>query len=727
MTIPERKANFERWRASFVEPAICRRYLDAYLAHIDAPVMLREAYAVQAWWAGMPLVGWPGEELAGLLCYNEAAFFHYGGGTTVSTRAAKLEAQGDSTVAADAERVRERHYIRGDPDVYTAQELAAIESGAATSTWFGGHMVLDFERVLDIGLDGYARDIEHYRGLHPGKEDFYEALTILLRAIQGLILRYADAAAGEGMAARLRHIAHGRPRTFHEALQLVWILHALNNADSYGRLDWYLHPFYEADVAAGRLTPGRAAALVGELCLKNEAAQQIQNMTLGGVDAQGRDFYPPLTKIIIDVTREVGYKGPNLCLRVTPTMPREIWDAALDSIATGIGLPALYNDGVYVNALARRGVPIEAARGYCLAGCSQVMLPGMCNFYNDIGLFNAAKAAELAMYGGLDPRTGKQAGPATKPAVDCADFEELMDAFWAQLDYFIGMETAIHNRELAYRRAREGYVMRTLFTRDCLETGRNVFGGGARYNNIELELIGITNAADHLFAVKRAVFEERACTMAELVEALRNDWAGHEDLRRYCLERVPKFGNDDPAADMLRGEIARHLYRRFNGTPSALGGVFVPGEAIFVTHASCGAVAGATADGRRAYSVLADSAGASQGRDRCGPTALMNSVLNSPANEYLLTTAVTNIKFLPSTFGGARDKVRDLFRTFFAQGGMQLQVNVCDAETLRKAQQNPEAYQGLVVRVGGYSDYFTALSRKLQDEIILRTSHALGA
>jgi formate C-acetyltransferase len=380
-----------------------------------------------------------------------------------------------------------------------------------------------------------------------------------------------------------------------------------------------------------------------------------------------------------------------------------------------------------VLALTRRGVPLEDARGFCLAGCSQVMVPGRSNFNNDVGMFNAAKVAELAMVGGYDPRMGVQVGPATKPAPDCASFEELMDAFRAQLDYFIAIEAGINNRENEYRRAREGYVMRTLFMRDCLESGRHVFGGGARYNNIELEIIGVTNAADHLFAVKRAVFEDKICTMAELVDALRNDWAGREDLRLWLRERVPKFGNDCAEIDQLRGEIAGYLYRRFNETPSVNGGVFVPGEVIFTAHDSCGAKTGATADGRRAYSVLADSAGASQGMDRAGPTALLNSILNIPAQDYLLTTAVTNIKFLPQTFNSAREKVQELFKTFFAQGGTQLQVNVCDAETLRRAQENPEAYLGLVVRVGGYSDYFARMSRRRQDEIIRRTAQELGA
>ena len=723
MSISEQKTRFETWRTNRSRHPSSRHYLDAYICNVNQSPMLREARAIEAWWGNMPLEGWPDEELAGMIIHNEPVYFSYGRGQRLDeSRISELRELGDKTIDADVELVHQHAYRRADPEVYTAAQLSSIESGAAASTWFGGHMVPDFERILEIGLDGYAYDIEKYRTLHAGNDDFYDALSIVLRAIQNLILRYAAMASGE-MAKRLNHIAHNCPRTFHEALQLVWILHTLNNADSYGCLDRYLHPFFEADINAGRLTYERAAELICELYLKTEADGAIQNLTIGGTDGTGKDFYTPLTRILIDMARELGYKGPNLCLRVTKTMPQDIWDSALACIATGIGLPVLYNDDVYINALVRHGIPLETARGYCLAGCSQVMIPGMSNFINDIGIYNAAKVAELTMYGGFDPRTNTQVGPHTKPAVECTGFEELMAQFWIQSAYFIETEVAIHNLEAPFRHSREGYVMRTLFTRDCISTGKNVFDGGARYNNIELEIIGITNAADHLYAIKHAVFDNEICTMAELADALKHNWAGHEALRQYVKNKAPKFGNDNSELDALRGEIADFLFRRFNESPAVLGGVFVPGEVIFVAHEYCGVVTGATADGRYAYSVLADSAGASQGNDKAGPTALMNSVLKIPAREYLLTSVVLNIRFLPDTFLRAQAKAQMLFVSFFEQGGMQVQINVCDSKTLQKAQQHPEEYENLVVRVGGYSDYFTRLSRSLQDEIIMRTAY----
>jgi pyruvate-formate lyase len=397
-------------------------------------------------------------------------------------------------------------------------------------------------------------------------------------------------------------------------------------------------------------------------------------------------------------------------------------------IASGIGLPALYNDSLYVASLERHGIPTETARSFCLAGCSQVMIPGMCNFVNDIGMFNAAKVAELAMYGGFDPRTGVQAGPLTPAAEQCPTFDELMDAFYKQLDYFISLEVSIHNKEVPYRASREGYVMRSLFIRDCIEKGVGVYEGGARYNNIELEIIGITNAADHLYAIKKVVYDEQLYTMEELTAALKSNYVGYEEMREHLYHNIPKFGNDMDEIDSLRADITRYMYERFNSSPAVLGGVYVPGEVIFTAHEHCGAETGATADGRYAGTVLADSVGASQGRDKNGPTALMNSVLQLPVADYLLTSVVLNMRFLPQTFKReeARSAIQALFNGYFLQGGMQLQVNVCDADTLRAAQKNPEHYKSLIVRVGGYSDYFVRLSRKLQDEIIQRTAQGAG-
>jgi len=266
--------------------------------------------------------------------------------------------------------------------------------------------------------------------------------------------------------------------------------------------------------------------------------------------------------------------------------------------------------------------------------------------------------------------------------------------------------------------------MRTLFIGDCIENGRNIFDGGARFNNTELEVIGITNAADHLYAVKYLVFDNNFTTLPELAEILKNNWNGQEYLRKVAL-KADKYGNDKSEPDEIRTDITKHIYSCFNNAKSAIGGIYIPGEVIFTAHDWCGACTGATADGRLAYTVLADSAGASQGFDLNCPTALMKSVLKLPVNKHLLTSTVTNIKFPNNIFGDkiTVNKIKKLFEIFFNQGGMQLQVNVCDAETLKKAQKNPGEYASLVVRVGGYSDYFVNLSKALQDEIIVRSAH----
>ena len=746
MDIQARKNLFEEWRKNRRGRNATRFYLDEYVANIDAPPIMREARALAALYAEMPIDLRCGSEIAGVNCCREPVGFHYSCGTWINEEIARELAADDAGIWNDVDRVRARAYMAANPDVYSPAELRSIEAVAATSTWFGGHMVIDYERILDIGLDGYAREIALAREKKSGREAFYDALEIMLSAIQHFLERCAKACGGsdenesknggnsggencgEKLSEIFSHIAHAPPATFHQALQLVWMLHLLNGSDSFGRLDFYLDPFYKADIAAGRISESRAAELVADLIINVEADGAIQNMTLGGVDKKGCDFYPPLTKIILRVAKELGYKGPNLCLRVTPTMPEEVWDEALASIASGNGLPALYNDGFCTASLARRGIPLEEARGHCFAGCSQLMIPGMSNFMNDIGMLNVAKICELAMHGGFDPRTGVQAGPLGVKAERCETFGELLAAFYAQLDYFAGVEVSMHNKELPYRASCEGYAMRTLFMRDCIEAGMNVNEGGARRNNIELELIGITNAADHLYAIKKTVFEDKLYGIGELASALENDFEGCEEMRARLYETVPKFGNDIDGPDEIRAEISRRLYARFNESRSCLGGVFIPGEVIFTAHDWCGAATGATADGRRAGAVLADSAGASQGRDMGGPTALMNSVLKIPAAGHLLTSIILNLRFLPHVFAHERRRraVRSLFAGFFAQGGTQLQINVCDAQTLRDAQQNPALHQSLIVRVGGYSDYFVRLPRALQDEIIQRTAQAIA-
>ncbi len=719
--LSEIKSAYECWFNELPLPLISTSYLDAYIENLELSPALREAYAHSSLYEAIIPIFYENELITGYMRFREPLYFSYGGGTVIDYSVLdELINNGCHDINNRIEKVQVYTYKNADPEVYSEEEIRSINAGAALSTWFCGHLIPDYERILALGLDGYAAYIEEYRRKHKGENDFYEALSVMLSAVQGFIVRYANTAKGE-LGAVLLHIAHHPPETFHQAIQLVWMIHILFGTDSFGRFDYYLNTFLERDIKAGRIDMVKAYMLVADMFMKIETAGAIQNMTIGGVDKSGTPFYTPLTKIVLEVTAELKYKGPNLCLRVTNDMPQEFWDRALTCIGTGIGLPALYNDSIYINALVRSGVPQETANGFCLAGCSQLMLPGECNFMNDIGMLNVAKIAELCMYGGYDPRTGTKVC-SCPDAVSFDSFDELYKSFCQQLDYFVKLEVSIHEKELSYRASREGYVMRTLFVSDCIEKGLGVLSGGARYNHIELELIGITNAADHLYAIKKAVFDEGVCTMEELVGAMKSDFAGYDRLRSYLQNKIPKFGNGNEEVDALRSDIAKHLYSAFNSYPAPLGGVFGPGEVIFTAHDGCGSVTGALADGRRAGTVLADSAGACQGKDINGPTALLNSVLKLPVRDYLLTTAALNVKFSGEIFKESHKAVQSLFMSFFERGGQQLQINVTDAQMLLAAEENPEEYSSLVVRVGGYSDYFVRLSPELRRDIIMRTA-----
>ncbi len=710
-------------------------YLDAEWAHRDELPVMREAQGSLALLGGMELELWPEERFCGTIKPREVAGFHYS--TWVNAALAEEMTVQRKMDAESAEQVRQKvRWLQGacyqgeGAPIYTPEERSSIEACAATSTWFSGHMVLDYRTILAKGLGGYAEVIRS-----APDTPFYRAMGVQLTALQTFIRRYSEKArlcAGEEeydaarmaeLSALLDRIAELPPETFEEALQLIWILHIANGADSFGRFDSYLSPYYERDLQSGRLTREQAYGDLLDIWMKIEDADQIQNMTIGGTRADGSKEYGDFTLLCLEVTRDVALKGPNLCLRISEDMPEQLWAAALSCLDTGIGLPALYREEAYINMLLRAGYDPETSRDYCYGGCSQVMISGQCNFINDIGLYNIAKVMELTLFGGVDPLTGVQVGLKTRRLSEMQSFEELYEAFNEQNRYFIGLETRIHDKDAVYRNEHEGYAIRSLFTRGCLESGKGIFEGGANYNNIELEILGITNAADSLYAVKKAVFDERRFSGAELLSLLESDFEGRETDRLYLRNGIAKFGNDVQEVDELRADIAHTTYQAFNDTPAVFGGVYVPGEVIFTAHERTGLMIGATPDGRHAHQVLADSMGAAQGLDRKGPTALMASVNRTKAADYFLTTPVLNLRFLTSTWQKARENgaMKSLLQEFFRGGGMQLQINVCDSRILREALVQPEKYRSLVVRVGGYSDYFVNLTPKLQQEIIERT------
>jgi formate C-acetyltransferase len=445
-------------------------------------------------------------------------------------------------------------------------------------------------------------------------------------------------------------------------------------------------------------------------------------MTIGGVLPDGGQSYTELTELILEATREMKYKGPNLCIRINESMPKHYWTQIAKNLETGQGLPALYNEKTIIEWMSDYCIDREDALDFCLGGCSQANIPGRSQFVNDIGLMNITKIFELTLYNGVDlAMSGEQIGPRTGEAESFVTFDDLLLAYKKQLDYFIGLEASVNNKIVDYFGRTEGYNLRSIFTRDCTTNGKGIYQGGARYNAIQLECIGITNAADCLAAIKKAVYDDKICTISELKTALLNNFSGYEKLRTYLKNKTPKFGNDEDYVDQIRKEISEYIFDGLRKQKATLGGTYIPGEVIFTVHEGQGKVTGATPDGRLKGTVLADSAGASQGADKQGPTALMKSVLKIP-NDKILTSIVLNLKFLKDQWIKDSEKIMMIFETFFHEGGEQLQVNVCNQEELRKAYENPELFPNLVVRVGGFSAYFSSLSKALQLDIIKRTA-----
>jgi formate C-acetyltransferase len=555
---------------------------------------------------------------------------------------------------------------------------------------------------------------------------------------------YERTAELRGIADRCRWLSERPPRNFPEALQAVWFLFVLlqieSNASSFspGRLDQYLLPFLEADLAAGRLTLPQAQSWLELLWLKFNEIVLLRssasaryfagfpigfNVMIGGQRPDGTDAANPLSYMCLRAQADLGLPQPNLSLRIHRDSPEDFLRTAAHVISRGSGMPQVFNDEVIIPGQLRRGIAPADALNYAVVGCVELSTPGKALAWSDSAMFNMARILELTLFGGRDPHTGEQIGLATPPLDRMATFAELDAAYDAQLAHFVGLMVrgcdvvdAIHAELLPS-------PFLSLVVQDCIERGVDVTAGGAHYNFSGPQGVQIANVADSLAAVRQAVFEEGWLPASALLEHLRNDFDTAEPLRQRLIRRVPKYGNDDERVDALAQRWGDRYCELVAQHPTIRGGAYQPGFYTVSAHVPMGANVGALPDGRHAGEPLADGGlSPMTGRDRLGPTAVLRSV--SRLNLALASNGtLLNMKFLPSFFRteDALAKFVLLLRGFCALRVPHVQFNVVSAETLRRAQARPEEFRNLVVRVAGYSAYFTELDRTLQDEIIART------
>ena len=636
--------------------------------------------------------------------------------------------------------------------------------------WHSGHTLAGYEMLLNTGWGALLSRVEEQLGKVQSEKEkqTVHAFQIVLKACMSYMHRYLEEVERqlnrlkrnnnidngnyndsyndrfgtrreclERMRDALMNIETKAPETFYEALQLLTLANEMMYCEnipsgiSLGRIDYYLYPFYQKDVDAGRLNYEETGELIEAFWLKCSCQKKAyQNMTLGGCDADGRCSVNDLTYLCLESAANLRVDQPSVNFRWTDDMPEEAWQAVLALIRTGMGFPALFYDPCCMKAQMKNGVLKEDVWNYGFVGCVEMAIPGKENAMTELARLNLPKLLDLLLHQGKDTCSDKIFRMKNqKSLAEFETYEELEQAYLNELDYWV--RKIIRNLNRIEHLYAEKYPLPYLsvLTEDCIGSRKDVMAGGARYTSVGFNLGGVATASDTLAAIQDVVYDKNMLTLEECVKITDRDFENADYMLQYMSARAPKYGNDQcrkQDADRIAVKMERLVsdilkeYRNYWGGPYRLGLYTVEDHAIMGMHT------GATADGRKSGESLSNSSGASQGKDTHGPTALINSVTNFPMEEAG-NGMVLDVKFTPSLLEEETGKraLRSLIETYFHKGGMEMQISIVSVETLRAAQEHPENYADLIVRVSGFSAYFCSLRKATQDEIIKRTEHVM--
>ena len=624
------------------------------------------------------------------------------------------------------------------------------------------HTIADYGLILKYGFEGVKEQIqEKLDGLDLSniedfnKKEFYDAEIICCDAAITFAKRYAqllkETAAKEKneqrraelyqMAENCEQVPAKPPRTFYEALQSFWFVHLMlyieqnGLAISVGRFDQFMYPYLKRDLDNGVITKAQAQELLDILWIKFTEIMRAydlkssiyyggfaisENLVIGGVDVKGRDATNELSYMCLDSEYKTKLSQPNISVRVHPASPAALLNMTAHVIKTGGGKPQLFNDTVAIPLLMSCGATLEDARDSSISGCVEAVPTGTVGVTNAC-MSNLGKAFEIALNSGKCMLCGEQIGIETKDAASFENIDEVIDAFRAQVEAYVKhMVTSINVIEKVHSEMLQ-LPFTSITMPDCLEKGKDITNGGARYSFTGPQGVGLADVTDSLAAIQKIVFEEKKVSMAELMDALKNNFKGYERLQ-LMLQKAPKYGNDDDAADQFANLVSSIYCEAVSKYRNAWGGLYRPGLYPVSSNVPLGEVVAALPSGRAAGAPLADGISPEHYMDLNGPTAVMRSASKL---DHLLPTNGTllNQKFNPSYLDSEENinKLVDLIRGYFTMGGWHVQFNVVSADTLKAAQKEPENYPGLLVRVAGYSAFFAELSKVIQDDIIERT------
>ena len=630
-----------------------------------------------------------------------------------------------------------------------------------------GHIHANYERIME---GGFKRQIERCKDLieeatasgmtieKMSQIEYWKATIIVLEAIITYSHRLADEADRQAdtctditRKAELRQIAkncrvvpENPPETFWQALQFQWIIEfSLNiEANSYatglGRFDVNLGKYLDADKAKGLISDEQAKELLELFFIKVTAIVNLsdnyysqadagypmwQILMIGGIDREGNDVTNDLSYLVLEAASEVKLAQPAIALRVHDNMPKKLFRKAVEMIQDGQANPAFFSDKVAMQIVMDKGYSLEDARDWVIIGCVEPHGGRGATDASPVGGYvSAPKCVELVLHNGVDPVTGQKLGLETGDPRTFTCIEDFVEAVKKQLVYCWTLLTREHCISQSVQKNLPAVYASSLID-GCIEKGLSIQEGGPEYCFVNTFICGPATAGDSLAAIDYAVFKEKLLTIDDLIHLCDTNFEGAENLRLMLINKAPKFGNDDPEVDKIVSDIVEAGVTHVAKISDARGGKFSPGNLSQTYNITLGEHVGATPDGRKAFTALSDNASPTMGRDTNGPTAAANSVAH--LNQKVCHGGVLyNLRFDPRGVAGeaGKDIIGGVIREFM-EGGEHIQINVVDDATLLAAQENPENYRDLVVRVAGYLAYFTELDKGVQDIIIARTAH----
>lgn len=633
-----------------------------------------------------------------------------------------------------------------------------------------GHLAIDYPRLMSLGFDGLIKEAEEkLAGLskrdpeYGSKRDFYQAAIIMHQAAKKYTERYAvlaeEMAAKEtdemrkeellAIAENCHAVAGGAPKTFWQAMQLFNIATALIQVESnghsisYGRMDQWLYPFYEADMKNHTISKEFALELIeveyvkmnnptklkdkGSMALRNGRGFGGESLTIGGMDKEGRDATNDLTMLMLEGSAHTRMMNPWVCVRMHEGTPYELKIKTVECIRAGYGHPKLFNDEPAIKGMMKKGMSLEEARDYCVVGCVEISLPGKEYGWHDAAYVNTPKMMEMVLNGGRSLNTGKQLGPDSGSLETYQSFDEVLASVDTQFEYWTDqMCSSLCIIDNIHREIKPLPYL-SMFYEDCVASGKDVTEGGAKYNGTGPQASGMATCADSLASIKQLIFDEKRCTGAELLDAVKNNWKGYEKLYAYVnSSKVHHYGNDDDYADELFKYMFECYCRHISGRKNPRGGIFSPGVYSVNANVAMGMNTNASVDGRKKGEAISDNMGPVHtdccSHDINGPTAVVNSL--AKVDHSLATNGtLMNLKFPQESVAGVegRDNLVSFIDEYIAKKPMHVQFNIMSSATMRAAQKKPEDYKDMLVRVAGYSAYFVELGKPLQKDLIQRT------